>query len=147
MPTETTRLHVDRIARAFQTISPQSLDEIAGLYAEQARFKDPFNDVRGPAAIRRIFEHMFSAVNGPRFVVTESLVDGLQAVLIWEFRFRLRRFDTESEQVILGSSHLRLNGQGLVIEHRDYWDAAEELYEKLPGLGALMRWLKRRAGR
>ena len=28
--------------------------------------------------------------------------------------------------------------------HRDYWDAAEELYEKLPLLGALMRWLKRR---
>ena len=29
--------------------------------------------------------------------------------------------------------------------HRDYWDAAEELYEKLPLLGTLMRWLKRRA--
>ena len=28
--------------------------------------------------------------------------------------------------------------------HRDYWDAAEELYEKLPILGGLMRWLKRR---
>jgi steroid delta-isomerase len=28
--------------------------------------------------------------------------------------------------------------------HRDYWDAAEELYEKLPA-GRLMRWLKRRA--
>jgi steroid delta-isomerase len=27
--------------------------------------------------------------------------------------------------------------------HRDYWDAAEELYEKLPLVGALMRWLKR----
>jgi steroid Delta-isomerase len=29
--------------------------------------------------------------------------------------------------------------------HRDYWDAAEELYEKLPILGGLMRWLKRQA--
>jgi len=29
--------------------------------------------------------------------------------------------------------------------HRDYWDAAEELYEKLPGIGAFMRFLKRRA--
>jgi hypothetical protein len=31
-----------------------------------------------------------------------------------------------------------------VADHRDYWDAAEELYEKLPVLGALMRLLKRR---
>ncbi len=40
---------------------------------------------------------------------------------------------------------LLLDEQGLVLDHRDYWDAAEELYEKLPGVGALMRWLKRRA--
>jgi hypothetical protein len=32
-----------------------------------------------------------------------------------------------------------------VAYHRDYWDAAEELYEKLPVLGGLMRFLKRRA--
>ncbi|WP_413888997.1 hypothetical protein [Candidatus Aalborgicola defluviihabitans] len=34
---------------------------------------------------------------------------------------------------------------GRILDHRDYWDAAEELYEKLPLLGGLMRWLKRRA--
>jgi len=30
--------------------------------------------------------------------------------------------------------------------HRDYWDAAGELYAKLPLIGAVMRWLRRRAG-
>ena len=34
---------------------------------------------------------------------------------------------------------------GLITLHRDYWDAAEELYEKLPMIGGLMRWLKARA--
>ena len=38
-----------------------------------------------------------------------------------------------------------LDAQGLVTLHRDYWDAAEELYEKLPVVGAMMRWLKSRA--
>jgi hypothetical protein len=47
--------------------------------------------------------------------------------------------------VILGASHLVFSDQGLVTLHRDYWDAAEELYEKLPLVGGLMRWLKRRA--
>jgi hypothetical protein len=40
---------------------------------------------------------------------------------------------------------LHLDAIGLITLHRDYWDAAEELYEKLPLLGSLMRWLKRRA--
>ena len=45
----------------------------------------------------------------------------------------------------MGASHLVFDAQGLVVLHRDYWDAAEELYEKLPLVGSLMRWLKRRA--
>jgi len=34
---------------------------------------------------------------------------------------------------------------GLVTLHRDYWDAAQELYEKLPVVSSLMRWLRKRA--
>jgi hypothetical protein len=57
----------------------------------------------------------------------------------------MRRFDTRTEQVIRGGSHLLLAADGRIAEHRDYWDAAEELYEKLPLIGGLMRWLKARA--
>jgi hypothetical protein len=38
-----------------------------------------------------------------------------------------------------------LDSDGLITVHRDYWDAAEELYEKLPLVGGVMRWLKARA--
>jgi hypothetical protein len=31
-----------------------------------------------------------------------------------------------------------------VVDHRDYWDAAEELYETLPLLGTLLRALRSR---
>jgi hypothetical protein len=31
-----------------------------------------------------------------------------------------------------------------VRRHRDYWDAAEELYEKLPVIGVLMRAMRSR---
>ena len=44
-----------------------------------------------------------------------------------------------------GASHLRFDASGKVMLHRDYWDAAEELYAKLPLLGAPMRLLQRMA--
>ncbi len=34
---------------------------------------------------------------------------------------------------------------GRIQRHRDYWDTAEEVYAKLPVLGALVRWLRRKA--
>jgi steroid delta-isomerase len=48
------------------------------------------------------------------------------------------------EQTVRGGSHLVLAPTGRITLHRDYWDAAEELYEKLPVVGALMRWLRNR---
>ncbi len=78
-------------------------------------------------------------------MVTGQVVDGPQAFLTWEFRFRFKRFDTTTMQAVRGASHVVFNEQGLVTLHRDYWDAAEELYEKLPVLGGFMRWLKKRA--
>ena len=133
-----------RLRRFFEALSPQSLSEIGRVYAADAYFKDPFNEVRGVPAIERIFRHMFDQVEAPRFVIHDTVIQGDQGFVTWDFRFRMRRFNA-AEQVIRGASHLRFDATGLVVFHRDYWDAAEELYEKLPVLGGLMRFLRRRA--
>jgi steroid delta-isomerase len=136
---------IDRLCAWFESLSPASLGQLAEFYAPDARFKDPFNEVQGIAAITRVFAHMFESLHEPRFVVTARVLDGAQCFLAWEFRFRFKRFDTVTEQVVRGGSHLRLAADGRIADHRDYWDAAEELYEKLPVVGGLMRWLKQRA--
>jgi steroid Delta-isomerase len=135
----------NRLARYFESLSPQSVAEAAQYYAADARFKDPFNDVTGINAIQRIFSHMFHALERPHFVVTTQVVQGQQCFMTWEFRFGFKNFRQGEPQVILGATHLIFSTSGLVTLHRDYWDAAEELYEKLPLVGGLMRWLKRRA--
>lgn len=136
---------VARVVHFFEALTPQHVTEIATYYDAQARFKDPFNDVTGVPAIQHIFEHMFVALQAPRFVVTGQVVQGNQCFLTWEFRFRFKKFKAATEQTILGSSHLVFSPRGLITLHRDYWDAAEELYEKLPLVGRLMRWLRQRA--
>ncbi len=134
---------VARLVQLYEQLTPQHLDSLHLCYAAQAHFKDPFNDVRGVASIRQVFAHMFDTLDAPRFAVTEQLVQGQQAFLAWEFHFRLRRWRAGQPQCIRGGSLLRFDAQGLVQEHRDYWDTAEELYEKLPVLGVLMRALRR----
>lgn len=136
---------VERVVAYFETLTPQSVANLATLYDPQARFKDPFKGVRGLAAIESIFSHMFVSLEAPRFIITGQIVQGQQCFLTWEFRFKFRNFKRDVEQTILGGSHLQFSEQGLITLHRDYWDAAEELYEKLPLVGSLMRWLKKRA--
>ncbi len=137
---------VARVKQYFETLTPASAQRLPEHYAAQAYFKDPFNEARGPEAIGRIFTHMFEQVDAPRFVIREAVCEGNDAFLTWEFHFRLRR-SPGREQLIRGASHLRFDTDGRIDHHRDYWDAAEELYEKLPLLGSLMRLLKRQAAR
>ena len=133
------------VAAYFENLSPASVAQLPQFYAADARFKDPFNEVQGLAAMTGIFMHMYEALEAPHFVIIHSLVDANQAFLTWDFKFKFKRFDTHTLQTVRGGTHLQFNEQGLITLHRDYWDAAEELYEKMPLVGGLMRWLKARA--
>jgi steroid Delta-isomerase len=136
---------VDRVIRFFEAIAPQDVARMGELYTADALFKDPFNEVRGPEAIGQVFSHMWVALETPRFVVSNAIAQDQQCFVVWDFLFRFKRFSPTVQQRIRGGSHLVFAADGRISLHRDYWDAAEELYEKLPAVGVLMRWLKRRA--
>ncbi len=93
---------VNRIVEAFQTLTPASVETLDTLYAADARFKDPFNDVRGLPEIQRIFRHMYVNLENPRFLIRERIVQGTQCFLTWEFHFAFRRFKQGKAQCILG---------------------------------------------
>lgn len=136
---------VDNIVTYFETLTEESVSKLSEYYAEDAYFKDPFNEVRGVKHIQHIFAHMYTALDKPRFIISNRIVEDNACFLVWDFKFYMKKYDKTKEQTIRGGSLLILNTDGKIVSHRDYWDAAEELYEKLPVVGALMRWLKKRA--
>lgn len=136
-------MQLDALIQFYNDFSPASVARFPEFYSDDAWFKDPFNEVRGIAAIQRIFSHMFSQVAAPRFVVTEKVVDADSVMLVWEFCFRVKRWGKGETQLMRGVSHLKFDAAGKVCYHRDYWDTAEELYMKLPAIGTLMRGLRR----
>ena len=131
---------LDALLAWYSSLQADTVKLTEQFYAAEARFKDPFNDVQGVANVAAIFQHMFATTQHPRFIINERILQHQQAFVTWTFEFELQGRAYQ----IVGGSHLVFNAAGLVILHRDYWDAAEELYEKLPWIGSLMRWLKRR---
>lgn len=144
MSSSATPPSLERLVAFYEDFSPASIERFGEFYSAEAYFKDPFNEVRGLAALQRIFRHMFEQLDAPRFVIVERVVDAGGAVLVWEFHFRLRSWKSAETQTIRGVSHLKFDADGKVCWHRDYWDAAEELYAKLPLIGAVIRGLQRK---
>ena len=133
---------LDAIVLWFETLSPASVGDTPRYYAPDARFKDPFNEVRGATAIERIYRHMFEQVDDPRFRVTHRWRSDAGAMLLSELFCRAKRGGMEFR--IRCATHLEFDAQGRITLHRDYWDPAEDLYGKVPVLGILMRFIRSR---
>lgn len=128
------------IAHWFQTLTPESLERVGEIYAQEAVFVDPFNQLTGLASVRAVYQHMFDTLKQPRFVVTTTVVSERHGFMTWDFLFECRG----QAQQISGCTQFELNDQGLIILHRDYWDAAQQVYEKIPLLGAVIRMIRRK---
>src|SRR5690606_3149925 len=131
---------LDRLVGFYENLQPDTLGAVSELYAADARFKDPFNDVVGHEAIVRIFEHMFANLEAPRFVVTARIVSENRAALEWTFSFVMSGRSLE----VHGPSVLVCGNDGRLSPDRDYWDPAEERHAELPAVGVVFRWLRRR---
>ena len=123
----------------YEQLSPQTLPQLHQLYAPDAWFQDPFNRIQGTAEIEALFQRMFHTLQQPRFVVQERIEQADKAFLVWDFTFLWQG----KAMHIHGGTLLHFAPDGRVVNHRDYWDAAGELYEKIPLLGALLRRIKR----
>jgi len=131
----------DTYLALFAELTPARLDELDALCAPDIRFVDPFNDIEGVEAFKGVLRDMFDRLEEPRFHVMDRAA-GAQAVYVrWQFTATLGR---GRRLAIDGMSELKVDTTGRVTAHADHWDAAGQLYEQLPVVGRLMRWLRRR---
>jgi len=131
----------------LEGLTPTRLDALRGVLAPEVRFRDPFNDVTGPERVAAVFEDMFRRLPDLTFTVTDRCASrqpdgGHRAYLCWTLRGRAR--PGGRTWTFEGVSELQFDAAGRLTLHRDHWDAAGQLYEKLPVLGPVCRNLRRR---
>ena len=115
----------------FNNLTPESVDQFDDLISNDIIFKDPFNDVQGINAFKKIFYHMFENVKEPKFRIIDYSIVKQRVFLKWQMTF----IAFKSLQAIEGMSELLLNDSGKVSSHIDYWDTLNSLYIKIPFIG------------
>lgn len=145
MTTDPITRGINRFVKFFETLDRNRLSEIRNIYSINARFIDPFNDVKGVEAIENVFQDMYKRCRAVEFTVDESVVQGETAYVRWRFGYSTK-IPPNDEKLIEGVSRLVFEDNGLVREHTDYWDAARQIYEPLPVIGAILRYLRKRIG-
>ena len=137
------QLACDNYRRYLETLRPETLPELLKYVSADVHFQDPFNDVHGIDAMAEIFRHMFELVGPVRFTVYQAQAAGRVGLFSWRFEGQL----FGKPWVFNGTSVITFDEDGMVIVHIDHWDAAQNFYERLPLIGWLFAWLRRRLAR
>ena len=125
----------------FEQMKREDLVRLPDFFADQARFKDPFNDVTGIEQINKVFHHMFEVLDTPKFIIDEAVLESDVAYIKWNFTGA----SNAKQLKLVGLSRVVFNDRGLVSEHVDYWDASEQFYMKLPVIGSILRFIRNKA--
>ena len=135
--------HAIEYADFFENLTKEDTKELyKNFFDVNSSFEDPFQKVKGLDAIYKVFEHMYETLYEPKFIVDEINQNDSVAYLKWHFYFKLS--SKAKEQSFIGVSRVNFDNTGMVISHVDYWDAAYNVYEKIPLLGSILRMIKRK---
>jgi len=129
-----------RYREFLETLGPETLARLPDYVSADVRFTDPFNDVRGVDAMTAVFRHMFENLGAVTFAVERMSFDGEVCLMSWRFSSTLRGKPWTFE----GTSVIRFDEAGRVVEHVDHWDAAGSFYERLPVIGWLLARIRTR---
>ena len=113
---------------------------VAGALCRGCAFQDPTQERHGIAAYIAAQEGLIQRCDDVYLTPSAVLVDGDTAFVEWEMGLKIKGI----EFIYPGSSRLRFDQQGLVCDHRDYFDFVGPTFAPVPVVGGFVRWLYRR---
>jgi hypothetical protein len=107
------------------------------LYAEDVHFQDPTQEHEGIEAYLQAQEGLLKRCDDVSLVAGAWAIEGDVAFIEWEMGLKIRGI----EFLYPGATRLRLNAQGKIMDHRDYFDFVAPTFGPVPVLGGFVRWL------
>ncbi|MFC4655653.1 MULTISPECIES: nuclear transport factor 2 family protein [Rheinheimera] len=137
-------LWLQRFTETYQALGVASLEPLAQLYRADIQFRDPLHQLQGLDALLAYFSGLYSKLSQCDFQIDSVIYQGNSAALYWTMTYAHPQLNKGLPIRVEGHSLIRGEADK-VHYHRDYLDAGQMLYEHLPAVGALIRWVKRRA--
>lgn len=128
----------------FNKLDNTCTEKLYEVYTDDIVFSDPLHHIEGRGALESYFSTMYENVEQCQFSYHTQQLQGQQAFVTWTMTFVHPRLAGGKAVKVEGCSALTFADDGRVQRHRDYFDAGALLYEQLPLMGSVIRWLKKR---
>ena len=135
---------VEQFKSTYQNMNASNIASIERLYSEDIEFNDPFHQVFGLTALKGYFEELYENVDSVSFEFGQCINQEQQYFIEWEMTLCHPKLNKGNAIQVPGATLFKVDNNEKVIFHRDYFDAGVMLYEHIPLLGRLIKWVKGR---
>jgi len=130
-----------RFKEHFKNLKQADSSQLGELYADDILFKDPVHELRGLVTLEDYFDTLCADLIDCRFEYLDQLEGDNSCYVKWIMHFRHPKLGKEIIDV-RGVSHIRWSDK--IDFQEDFYDMGAMLYERLPVLGNVTRWLRLR---
>lgn len=136
---------VENFKQLYQELNREtlSIQLLARVYDSDIVFEDCFHQVKGLDSLSDYFDNLYQNVSYIDFNFEDDWFNEQGAMLSWTMSYQHPKLNAGQIIKVQGASRLSFVN-GLVIHHRDYFDAGALLYEHVPLLKRIIRMLKNR---
>lgn len=136
--------NLERAKDLFNKLDSAHMDLIDGFYDKNAVFQDPIHQLKGSEAIKNYYAGLYKNVEKIHFEFGKSFESGDTVNLTWRMFLKAPALD-RNELTVDGISVITFGGsEGKVVNHRDYFDMGEFVYERIPLLKSVIAYIKGR---
>jgi hypothetical protein len=119
-------------------------EETEKVYATDAFLNDTLKTIHGSPAIREYFIKTAQGLDGMTVRFNDVARSGGTYYFRWTMDTRMKHLARGKTVRTIGVTLVRFDPQGRVLVHQDYWDSSQGVWEHVPVMGSVIRWIRSR---
>ena len=117
-------------------------DETEKVYAPDAFLNDTLKTLHGSPSIRDYFIKTAQGLESMTVTFDDLAVSGKNYYFRWTMETRMKHLARGKTVTTIGVTLVRFDPKGRVLVHQDFWDSAQGVWDHVPVLGTVIRWIQ-----
>jgi SnoaL-like domain len=117
-------------------------EDATKVYAPDAYLNDTLKTIHGSTGIRDYFIKTVQGLDGMTVTFDDMAVSGHNYYFRWTMDTRMKHLAKGQTVRTIGVTLVRFDPQGRVLIHQDFWDSAQGVWDHVPVLGSVIRWIQ-----
>ncbi len=127
----------------FEALNKDTMHLVDDFYDEHVHFSDPMVDLNNRQQVKDYYLNLYKNVQSISWSFSAEINDGMDCALVWKMTLIAKALNSGNPVIVDGVSVIKFGGkEGKAIYHRDYFDMGAFVYEGVPVLGGLIRFVK-----